>query len=59
MSTLGVILVVVGTALMVVEAHLPSHGVLATGAVAALTAGVVLALSLKHITEPTRQEAIS
>jgi membrane-bound serine protease (ClpP class) len=45
MSTLGVILVVVGTALMVVEAHLPSHGVLATGAVAALTAGVVLALS--------------
>jgi membrane-bound serine protease (ClpP class) len=27
---------------MVAEAHVPSHGVLATGAVAALTAGVVL-----------------
>lgn len=45
MSALGVILLVVGTALMVAEAHLPSHGVLAAGAVAALTAGVVLALS--------------
>jgi membrane-bound ClpP family serine protease len=45
MATLGVILVVVGAALMVAEAHLPSHGVLGTGAAAALTAGVVLALS--------------
>jgi membrane-bound ClpP family serine protease len=45
MSTLGVILVVMGAALMVAEAHLPSHGALATGAVAALTAGVVLVLS--------------
>jgi membrane-bound ClpP family serine protease len=45
MSALGLVLVVVGAALMVAEAHLPSHGVLATGAVAALTAGVVLALS--------------
>ena len=45
MATLGVILVVVGAALMVAEAHLPSHGVLATGAAAALTAGAVLALS--------------
>jgi membrane-bound serine protease (ClpP class) len=45
MSTLGIVLVVAGTALMVAEAHLPSHGVLATGAVAAVTAGVVLALS--------------
>jgi membrane-bound ClpP family serine protease len=45
MSMLGVILVLVGAALMVAEAHLPSHGVLATGAAAALTAGVVLALS--------------
>jgi hypothetical protein len=33
MSTLGIVLVVVGSALMVAEAHLPSHGVLATGAV--------------------------
>jgi membrane-bound ClpP family serine protease len=45
MATLGVIFVVVGATLMVAEAHLPSHGVLGTGAVAALTAGVVLALS--------------
>ena len=45
MSTLGVILVVVGAALMVAEAHMPSHGVLGAGAAAALTAGVVLALS--------------
>ena len=45
MSTLAVILVLVGAALMVAEAHVPTHGVLGTGAVAALTAGVVLALS--------------
>ena len=45
MSTLGAILVVVGAALLVAEAHVPSHGVLGTGAAAALTAGVVLALS--------------
>jgi membrane-bound ClpP family serine protease len=45
MATLGVIFVVVGAALMVAEAHLASHGVLGTGAAAALTAGVVLALS--------------
>jgi membrane-bound ClpP family serine protease len=37
--------VVVGAALMVAEAHVPTHGVLGTGATAALTAGVVLALS--------------
>ena len=45
MSALGAILVIVGAALMVAEAHMPSHGVLGTGAAAALTAGVVLALS--------------
>jgi membrane-bound serine protease (ClpP class) len=45
MATLGIILVVLGAALMVAEAHLPSHGVLGTGAAAALTAGVVVALS--------------
>ena len=45
MSTLGVILVLVGAALMVAEAHVPSHGALGTGAATALTAGVVLALS--------------
>ena len=45
MSTLGVILVVAGAALLVAEAHVPTHGVLGTGAAAALTAGVVLTLS--------------
>jgi len=45
MSTLGVILVFVGAALMVAEAHVPSHGALGAGAAAALTAGVVLTLS--------------
>lgn len=45
MATLGIVLVVVGAALMVAEAHLPSHGLMGTGAAAALTAGVVLALS--------------
>ena len=45
MPTLGIILVVMGAALMVAEAHVPSHGALGTGAAAALTAGVVLALS--------------
>jgi len=45
MGALGVILVVVGAALMVAEAHVPTHGALGTGAAAALTAGVVLVLS--------------
>jgi membrane-bound ClpP family serine protease len=45
MSTLGVLLVVVGAALMVAEAHVASHGLLGSGAAVALTAGVVLALS--------------
>jgi membrane-bound ClpP family serine protease len=45
MSTLGLLLVLVGAMLVVAEAHMPSHGVLGTGAVAALTAGVILALA--------------
>jgi membrane-bound ClpP family serine protease len=45
MSTLGVILMIIGAALMVAEAHVPSHGALGTGAAVALTTGVVLALS--------------
>ena len=45
MSTLGVLLVVVGAALIVAEAHVPAHGALGTGGAAALTTGVVLALS--------------
>jgi membrane-bound ClpP family serine protease len=44
-SALGAIFVVLGAALMVAEAHVPSHGVLGTGAAAALTGGVVLVLS--------------
>jgi membrane-bound serine protease (ClpP class) len=44
-STLGVILVLAGAALMVAEAHVPTHGVLGAGAAVAITAGVVLALS--------------
>ena len=45
MSTLGIALMAVGAALMVAEAHLPSHGALGAGAAGALTAGVVLVLS--------------
>jgi membrane-bound serine protease (ClpP class) len=45
MSALGLTLVVVGAALMVAEAHVPSHGALGTGAAAALAAGFVLVLS--------------
>jgi membrane-bound serine protease (ClpP class) len=45
MSTYGVVLMVVGAALMVAEAHVASHGVLGTTAAALLTAGVVLVLS--------------
>jgi membrane-bound ClpP family serine protease len=45
MATLGILLVLAGAALMVAEAHVPSHGALGTGAASALTAGVVLTLS--------------
>src|SRR5688500_1597189 len=44
-SMLGVILLLLGALLLVAEAHVPSHGTLATAAVAALTAGVVVTLS--------------
>jgi membrane-bound serine protease (ClpP class) len=44
MSALGILLVIGGAALMVAEAHLPSHGFLAAGAAFGLTAGVVLVL---------------
>jgi membrane-bound serine protease (ClpP class) len=43
--TLGVLLVVLGLALVIAEAHVPTHGALGAGAAAALTAGVVLVLS--------------
>lgn len=42
---LGITLMLVGIALLLAEAHLPSHGALGLGAAAALTAGVVFALS--------------
>jgi membrane-bound ClpP family serine protease len=45
MSALGLLLVLVGAALVVAEAHLPSHGALGTGAVAALALGVALTLA--------------
>jgi membrane-bound serine protease (ClpP class) len=42
MSALGVLLFVVGAALVVAEAHVPTHGALGSAAVAALTAAVVI-----------------
>jgi membrane-bound ClpP family serine protease len=42
MSTLGLLLVLVGAMLAVAEAHLPSHGALGSGAVAALALGAGL-----------------
>ena len=45
MSAIAAILVVAGAALLVAEAHVPTHGVLATGAAAALAAAAVLTLS--------------
>jgi membrane-bound serine protease (ClpP class) len=42
---LGITLMLVGIALLLAEAHFPSHGALGLGAAAALTAGVVFALS--------------
>jgi membrane-bound ClpP family serine protease len=45
MSELGLLLVVLGAALVVVEAHVPSHGVIGSGAVVAIAAGLALALA--------------
>ena len=44
-TQIAIILFIAGATLMVAEAHVPTHGVLGTGAAAALTAAVVLALS--------------
>jgi membrane-bound ClpP family serine protease len=44
MSVIGLLFVLVGAALVVAEAHLPSHGALGSAAVASLALGVVLAL---------------
>jgi membrane-bound serine protease (ClpP class) len=45
MLLLGIVLALAGAVLMVVEAHVPTQGVLGAGAAAALTGGVVLALT--------------
>ncbi|MCW3016709.1 MAG: hypothetical protein JWO02_3801 [Solirubrobacterales bacterium] len=44
MSSLGLALLVMGTALAVAEAHVVSHGVLGGAAVAALATGIVLVI---------------
>src|SRR4051794_32235221 len=44
MLTLGIVLMVVGAALLVAEAHVVSYGLLGLGGAAALTAGVAVAL---------------
>jgi membrane-bound ClpP family serine protease len=45
MSTLGLLLVLVGAMLVVAEAHVPSHGVIGSGAVAALAVGAALIIA--------------
>jgi membrane-bound ClpP family serine protease len=45
MPELGLLLVLIGAALVVVEAHVPTHGVLGSGAVAAIAVGAALALA--------------
>ncbi len=45
MLALGLLLVLAGAALAAAEAHVPSHGVLGSGAVIALAAGVALLFS--------------
>ena len=45
MFALGLLLVLVGAALAAAEAHVPSHGVLGSGAVVALATGVALLVS--------------
>jgi membrane-bound ClpP family serine protease len=42
---LGLMLVIVGAALAAAEAHVPSHGVLGSGAIVALATGVALLVS--------------
>jgi membrane-bound ClpP family serine protease len=45
MSTLGILLVLLGATLLVAEAHVPSHGALGTGAAVSLAAGIGLLVS--------------
>jgi membrane-bound serine protease (ClpP class) len=42
MSTYGVVLLLIGAALAVAEAHVPTHGALGTGAAAAAAVGIAL-----------------
>jgi membrane-bound ClpP family serine protease len=42
MSTFGIVLLLVGAALAVAEAHVPTHGALGSGSLAAIVAGMVL-----------------
>jgi|tagenome__1003787_1003787.scaffolds.fasta_scaffold20911779_3 membrane-bound ClpP family serine protease len=42
MSALGLLLVLIGAALVAAEAHVPSHGALGTGAVLSMAAGIAL-----------------
>jgi membrane-bound ClpP family serine protease len=44
-SEIGLLLVLIGAALLVAEAHLPSHGLLGTAAAAALAGGIGLLVS--------------
>jgi membrane-bound serine protease (ClpP class) len=44
-SEIGLLLVLVGAALLVAEAHLPSHGLLGTAAAAALAVGIGMLVS--------------
>jgi membrane-bound ClpP family serine protease len=48
-SALGILLVIVGAALVVAEAHVAAHGALAGAGTVALAAGVVLALSVAGV----------
>jgi membrane-bound serine protease (ClpP class) len=45
LTALGLLLVLLGAALVVAEAHMPSHGVLGSAAVVSLALGVVLAVT--------------
>ena len=45
MSTVGILLVLVGATLLVAEAHMPSHGAFGVGAAVALAAGLGLLVS--------------
>jgi membrane-bound ClpP family serine protease len=45
MYALGLLLVIMGAALAAAEAHVPSHGVIGSGAVIALATGVALLVS--------------